>query len=154
MNTVQTLLYVISTSALEDWGLPFSTYAPRGGGGSSLLYISIAYYMQKGGEGVQIACKIAYVLNGRPIQSASPTPHTTLVSRLVTLWPQTPKIDMYHFLNSTCSIGDPPSKTPVRMVSCTTVGHRAQHVNDPHKSGSVMARTYHRSVSTDSLMEA
>ena len=34
---------------------------------SSLLYISIAYYfMQKGGGWVQIACKIAYVLNGRP----------------------------------------------------------------------------------------
>ena len=49
-------------------GLPLITYAPRGrgwgwggGGGVSLLYISIAYYMQKngGGEGVQIACKIA-----------------------------------------------------------------------------------------------
>ena len=40
-------------------------YAPRGG--SSPLYISIAYYMQKGGEGVQIACKIVYVLNGRPL---------------------------------------------------------------------------------------
>ena len=38
----------------------------EGGGGSSLLHISIAYYMQKGGEGVQIACKIAYLLNGRP----------------------------------------------------------------------------------------
>ena len=51
-------------------GLPFSTYAPRGegGGGSTLLYISIAYYMQKGGgEGVQIAGKIAYLLNGRPL---------------------------------------------------------------------------------------
>ena len=35
--------------------------------GSSLLYISIAYGMQKGGEGVQIACKIGYVLNGRPL---------------------------------------------------------------------------------------
>ena len=36
--------------------------------GSTLLYITIAYYMQKkkGGRGVQIACKIAYVLNGRP----------------------------------------------------------------------------------------
>ena len=34
---------------------------------SSLLYISIAYYMQKGGEGVQKACKIAYVINGRPL---------------------------------------------------------------------------------------
>ena len=49
-------------------GLPFSTYAPRGvgGGGASLLYISIAYYMQKGGGWVLIACTIAYVLNGRP----------------------------------------------------------------------------------------
>ena len=47
------------------WGLLFSTYAPRGGG-SSLLYISIAYFMQKGGGWVQIACKIAYVLNRRP----------------------------------------------------------------------------------------
>ena len=37
-----------------------------GGGGSSLLYISIAYYMQKGGGWVKIACKIGYVLNGRP----------------------------------------------------------------------------------------
>ena len=35
--------------------------------GSSLLYISIAYYMQKGGGWVQITCKIAYVLNGRPL---------------------------------------------------------------------------------------
>ena len=34
--------------------------------GSSHLYISIAYYMQKGGGWVQIACKIGYVLNGRP----------------------------------------------------------------------------------------
>ena len=36
------------------------------GGGSCLLYISLAYYMQKGGGWVQIACKIAYILNGRP----------------------------------------------------------------------------------------
>ena len=42
--------------------------APKlgGGGVSSLQYISIAYYVQEGGEGVQIACKIAYILNGRP----------------------------------------------------------------------------------------
>ena len=33
-------------------GLPLITYAPRGrGGGSSLLYISNAYYMQKWGRG-------------------------------------------------------------------------------------------------------
>ena len=51
-------------------GLPFSMYAPKVGGwvgGASLLYISIAYYMQKGGGLVQIACKIVYVLNGRPL---------------------------------------------------------------------------------------
>ena len=30
-----------------------------------LLYISIAYYLQKRGGWVQIACKIAYVLNGK-----------------------------------------------------------------------------------------
>ena len=48
-------------------GLPLITYAPRErGGGSSLLYISITYYMQKGGEGVQKACKNVYVINGRP----------------------------------------------------------------------------------------
>ena len=34
-------------------GLPLITYTPRRGGGSSLLYVSIAYYMQtKGGGGV------------------------------------------------------------------------------------------------------
>ena len=32
-------------------GLPLITYAPWVGGVSSLLYISIAYYMQKGGGG-------------------------------------------------------------------------------------------------------
>ena len=52
-------------------GLPFSKYAAWGRGSSS-RYISITYYMQKGvcvcgGRGVvQIACKIAYVLHGRP----------------------------------------------------------------------------------------
>ena len=48
-------------------GLPLIMYAPRGrGGGSSLPYISIAYNMQKGGEGVQKVCKLMYVLNERP----------------------------------------------------------------------------------------
>ena len=37
----------------HEKGLPFSKYAP-------------AYYMQKGGGGIQIACKIVNVLNGRP----------------------------------------------------------------------------------------
>ena len=65
-------------------GLPFSTYAPRGGrgGGSSLLYISIAYYMQKGGEGVQIACKIAYVLNGRPHICSESYPYVQITEHL------------------------------------------------------------------------
>ena len=49
--------------------LPLITYG-GGGVGSSLLYISIAYYMQKGGEGVQIACNIMYVLNGRPLSAS------------------------------------------------------------------------------------
>ena len=35
--------------------------------GSSLLYISLAYYMQKGGGWIQIACKISYVLNESPL---------------------------------------------------------------------------------------
>ena len=35
--------------------------------GSSLLYISIAYNMQKRGEGVQIACKNVCVINGSPL---------------------------------------------------------------------------------------
>ena len=37
-----------------------------GGGGGSLLYISIVHYMQKGGGWVQIACATAYVLNEKP----------------------------------------------------------------------------------------
>ena len=62
-------------------GLPLSTYAPRGGWvGSSLLYIFIAYYMQKGGGWVQIACKVAYVLNGR-----SPTDLPTIMASTVDL---------------------------------------------------------------------
>ena len=38
---------------MQPGGLPFSTCAPKGEGGSSLLYISIAYNMQKkrGGGG-------------------------------------------------------------------------------------------------------
>ena len=50
----------------QNWGLPLITYAPGGRGGVSFLYISIAYYMQKGGEGVQKACKNVCVINGRP----------------------------------------------------------------------------------------
>ena len=61
--------YLLYDTMVTLRGLPLITYALRGGGGgSSLPYISIAYYMQKGGEGVQIACKIAYVLNGRPLR--------------------------------------------------------------------------------------
>ena len=43
-----------------------------GDGGDVSLYISIAYYKQpkqkKRGGGVQIACKIAYVLNGKTLK--------------------------------------------------------------------------------------
>ena len=39
--------------------------------GSSLLYISITYYMQKGWDWVQKACKIAYVINGRSLRCFS-----------------------------------------------------------------------------------
>ena len=45
------MLTVPTTVYIKIRGLPFSTYAPRGGGacaGSSLLYTTIAYYMQKG----------------------------------------------------------------------------------------------------------
>ena len=49
------------------------THLRGGGGGSNLLYISIAYYMQKkrgvGWGEVQIACKNVYVINGRPYRS-------------------------------------------------------------------------------------
>ena len=49
-------------------GLSLITYAARGRGWlSSRLYIYIAYYMQKGVEGVQKACKNAYVIYGRPL---------------------------------------------------------------------------------------
>ena len=44
--------------------------------GSSLLFLSIAYYMQTGGGWVQIACTIAYVLNGRPPTSPNKEPVT------------------------------------------------------------------------------
>ena len=65
---VATKLFMITGGFNLIRGPPFSTYAPRGGWvGSSLLYITIAYYMQKGGGWVQIARKIAYVLNGRPL---------------------------------------------------------------------------------------
>ena len=61
------VLSLLHTKALR--GLPFSTYTPKvdGWGQSSLLYISMAYYMQKVVGSVQIACKIAYVLNVRPL---------------------------------------------------------------------------------------
>ena len=52
------------------WGLPLITsHLGEGGGGTSILYISITYYMQKkGGEsGVKKACKNVYVINGRPL---------------------------------------------------------------------------------------
>ena len=51
------------------WGLPFSMYAPRGSGVGQVSYIfPSCITCKKGGrEGVQIACKIVYILNGRPL---------------------------------------------------------------------------------------
>ena len=37
------------------------------GGGASLLYICVAYYMPNEGGWVQIECNVACVLNGRPL---------------------------------------------------------------------------------------
>ena len=50
------------------------------GGGSSLLYISIAYYMQKGGEGVQKSCKNAYVISGRPLSTGTRQAYRLLIT--------------------------------------------------------------------------
>ena len=48
-------------------GLPFSTYAPRGGGEGFKPPIHFHCVLHaKRGRGVQKACKTAYVLNGRP----------------------------------------------------------------------------------------
>ena len=51
-------------------GLPLITYAPRGRGGGQASYTFLLRITckkkKKGGGAVQIACKIAYVINGRP----------------------------------------------------------------------------------------
>ena len=53
-------------------GLPLVTYAPRWrGGGSSLPVPFHCALHAKRGEGVQIACKKAYVINGRPLVMCS-----------------------------------------------------------------------------------
>ena len=46
--------------------LPFSMYAPRGVGGFKPPIHFHCVLHAKRGRGVQKACKIAYVLNGRP----------------------------------------------------------------------------------------
>ena len=53
---------------LNVWGLPFSMYALRGRGGGvkSAIHFHCVLHAKRG-EGVQIACKIAYVLNGKPL---------------------------------------------------------------------------------------
>ena len=58
------LILMIQINAYR--GILLNAYAPRRGGGSSLRYISIVYYLQKGGEGGQDIIKTAYVINGRP----------------------------------------------------------------------------------------
>ena len=70
-------------------GLPFSTYAPRGRGGQVSYTFPLRITCKKGGEGVQIACKIAYVLNRRHLDGALhivptqayPLPQCVLLSR-------------------------------------------------------------------------
>ena len=37
-----------------------------GGGVKPPIHVHCVFHAKRGGEGVQIACKIAYVLNGRP----------------------------------------------------------------------------------------
>ena len=67
-------LYVHVKKLLKDpvWCLPLITYAPRGrrGGGQdpyTFPYLLHATRWEGVQPGVQIACKIAYVLNGTPI---------------------------------------------------------------------------------------
>ena len=47
-------------------GLPLSMYAPRGRGFKSPIHFYCVLHA-KGGEGVKIAWKFAYVLNGSPL---------------------------------------------------------------------------------------
>ena len=49
-HTASSVFLILTIIAIYR-GLPLITYTPRARGGSSLLYISIAYYMQKGGRG-------------------------------------------------------------------------------------------------------
>ena len=60
-------------------GLPFynSTYEPRGrwgGGVNSPIHFHCVLHTKKGGGGgFQVVCKIAYILNGRPLTIELPT---------------------------------------------------------------------------------
>ena len=54
--------YIYGEGTFRVGDLSVMMYTPRRRVGSSLLYISVGYYMEKLGGG-QIACKIAYVLN-------------------------------------------------------------------------------------------
>ena len=48
-------------------GLRSITYAPWGGGGvKAPIHLYCVLHIKRG-EGVQIACKIVYVINGRPL---------------------------------------------------------------------------------------
>ena len=52
-------------------GLPLITYPARGRGGQASYTFALRITCKKGGgEGVQIACKNAYVINGRPLALA------------------------------------------------------------------------------------
>ena len=57
----------VSQTTFYIGGLPLITYAPRGRGGQvSYTFLLRITCKKGGGEGVQITCKNAYVINGRP----------------------------------------------------------------------------------------
>ena len=67
-------------------GLPLITYAPRGLGGSKPpIHFHCVLHAKRGG-GVQIACKNAYVINGRPhtaIDKTNPIPFFHHIHRIL-----------------------------------------------------------------------
>ena len=57
---------------VEIMGIPLITYAPRGRGvkvSYNIYFHCVLHAKKGGGEGVQITCKIAYVLNERPLRN-------------------------------------------------------------------------------------
>ena len=68
MQTTMQTCFLPFSVRLHLWGIPLITYAPRGRGWGQASYtFPLRITCKKGGEGVQKACKIAYVINGRPL---------------------------------------------------------------------------------------